>query len=125
MKSPSLILFQFNSGMILKVYICCIRHRPTRAVKRNFTKDSVQQPGTYVQQAHTSKSVKGRSRAATKKRVADDIDVIPNTSFSRSANRSKCSTPRPLTKEDVCPFAVSVFVIQEIKNGIYLVVPQD
>ena len=95
--------------MLFKVYICCIRHRITRAAERNFTKDSVQQPGTYVQQAHASKRVKGRSRAASKKRVADDIDVIPNSSFSRSANRSKCSTPRPLTKEDVCPFSVSDF----------------
>ena len=72
--------------MLLKVYICCIRHRITRATVRNFTEDSVQQPGTYVQQAHASKSVKGRSRAATKKRVADDVDAIPNSSFSRSSN---------------------------------------
>ena len=109
MKSPYRNLFKYNSGMLYKVYICCIRHRITRAAKRNFTKDSVQQPGTYVQQAHASKSVKGRSRASTKKRVADDVDVIPNSSFSRSSNRSKCSTTRPLTKDDVCPFAVSVF----------------
>ena len=95
--------------MLFKVYICCIRHRITRATMRNFNEDSVQQPGTYIQQVHGSKSVKGYSRAATKKHVADDGDTIPNSSFARSSNRSKCSTPRPLTKEDVCPFAVSVF----------------
>ena len=54
MKSPFRNLFKFNSGMLFKVYICCIRHRITRATMRNFTKDSVQQPGTYVHQAHPS-----------------------------------------------------------------------
>jgi len=72
--------------MLFKVYICCIRHRITRATLRNFNEDSVQQPGTYIQQAHGSKSVKGYSRAATKKRVADDGDTIPNSSFARSSN---------------------------------------
>ena len=76
---------------------------------RKFNEDSVQQPGTYIQQAHGSKSAKCLSRAASKKRVADDGDNVPNSSFARSSNRSKCSTPRPLTKEDVCPFSVSVF----------------
>jgi len=68
---------------------------------RKFNEDSVQQPGTYIQQAHGSKSVKGHSRAASKKRVVDDGDNVPNSSFARSSNRSKWSAPRPLTKEDV------------------------
>ena len=72
--------------MIFKVYICCIRHRITRASMRKFNEDSVQQPGTYIQQAHGSKSVKGHSRAASKKCVADDGDNIPNSSFARSSN---------------------------------------
>ena len=67
---------------------------------RKFNEDSVHQPSTYIQQAHGSKSVKGHSRAATKKPVADDADIIPNSSCSRSSNRSKCSTPRPLTMHD-------------------------
>ena len=63
-----------------------IRHRITRATMRNFTEDLVQQPGTYIQQARASKSVKGHSRAATKKRVADGGDIISNSSFARSSN---------------------------------------
>ena len=45
---------------------------------RKFNEDSVQRPSTYMQQAHGSKSVKGHSRAASKKRVADDGDNVPN-----------------------------------------------
>ena len=95
--------------MILRVYIKCVRHRKTRAAPRKFTNDSIQQPETYVQQAHASKSVKGRCRAASKKRIADDDDIDPDSSFSRSSNRSKCTTTCPITQEDVCPFSISVF----------------
>ena len=44
--------------MIYRIHLDCIRHRLSRAENCNFTKDSVQQPGTYIQQAHISKSVK-------------------------------------------------------------------
>ena len=95
--------------MLFRVYIQCVRHRTTRATPRKFTLDSVQQPGTYVQQAHGSKSVKGQSRASSKKRVADESIIEPKSSFSRSSNRSKCSTSRPMTKSDICPFSISIF----------------
>ena len=100
--------------MLFRVCIQCVRHHTTRATRRKFTLDSVQQPGTYVQQAHASKSVKGQSRAASKKRVADQSIIEPKSSFSRSSNRSKCSTSRPMNKSDICPFSISIFVIQKI-----------
>ena len=95
--------------MILRITIQYIQHRVSRATPRKFTNDSVQQPGTYIQQDHASQSVKGSSRAASKKRTADDSVIDPNSSFSRSSNRSKCSTPRPMTKDDLCPFAIVIF----------------
>ena len=51
--------------MIFGIHLDCIRHRVSRATNREFTKDYVQQPGTYIQQAHISKSVKGCSSATT------------------------------------------------------------
>ena len=55
------------------------------------------------------KSVKGRSCATFKKCIADDDDIDPDSSFSRSYNRSKCTTTRPITQEDICPFYISGF----------------
>ena len=95
--------------MILRIQLSCIRHRLSRAENRKFTTDSIQQPGTYIQQAHISKSVKGCSSAKSKKRVADDSLIETNSSFSKSSNRSKQSTPRPITKNNSCPFSIVIF----------------
>ena len=95
--------------MILRVCIQCVRHRRTRAAPRKLINDSIQHPGTYVQQAYASKSVKGLSYAASKKHIADDNDIDSDSSFSRSSNRSKCTTTRPITQEDVCSFFISMF----------------
>ena len=95
--------------MILRVYIQCVRHRKTRAALRKFTNDSIQQPGTYAQQAHAGKSVKYRSHAASKKFIADDDYIDPDSSFSRSSNQSKCTTTRPIAQEDFCYFSISMF----------------
>ena len=94
--------------MILRVYIQYIRHVKTRAAPRKVTNDSIQQPRSYVQQAHASKRVKGRSCAAYKKNIADDDDIDPHSSFSRSSNRSKCTTTRSITHENMCPFSISI-----------------
>lgn len=72
--------------MILRVYIQCGRHRKTRAVPRKFTKYYIQQPGMYVQQSHSSKSVKGCRCAVSNKHTADDNGIDPDSSFSRFSN---------------------------------------
>ena len=104
------------SGMILRITLDCKRHQVSRAANCISTIDSVQQPGTYIQQAHISKSVKGCSSATTKKRVADDSVIDTNSSFSRSSNRSKQSTPRPMSKDDICPFTIVIFCHSLDKN---------
>ena len=72
--------------MVLIVYIQCVRHRKTRADPRKFTNDSIQQPGTYVQQSHASKSAKVHRCATSKKCIADDDDIDPDSLFSRSSS---------------------------------------
>ena len=92
---------------------------------RKFNEDSVQQPGTYAQQAHGSKSVKGHSCAATKKRVVDDGDTIPNSSLPDHPIDLNVAH-HALSQRKMCIlFQYLSFVTQEIKNGIYLVVPRD
>lgn len=67
------VYLSFNyCGMVLKFYIQCERHRITRANPQKVVNDSIQQPGTYVQQAHGNKNVKGCSHAASKKCTIDD-----------------------------------------------------
>ena len=55
----------------------CIKYRVSRAAKRKFDGDFLQLPGTYIQQAHISKSVKGKSSSATKIRTKF-IDKSPD-----------------------------------------------
>ena len=88
--------------MILRVYIQCVRHKKTRASSRKFTNDPIQQHETYVQQAHTHKCGKDRSCAISKKCIADADGIDPDSLFSRSSNRYKCTTTHPITQEDVC-----------------------
>ena len=96
--------------MILRVYIQCVRHRKPRADPRKLTNDSIQQSGTYVQQAYAIKTVNGRSRAVFKKCITDDGNINPDSSFFRSSNRSKCTITRPIIQEDICPFSISIFL---------------
>ena len=43
-----------------------VRYRTLRTSIRTFNDGSIQQPGTFIQQAHSTSSVKGRSRSASK-----------------------------------------------------------
>ena len=45
----------------------CNRYRVTRATKQKFSPDNLQQPGTYIQEAHSSRSIKNSSRSSNKK----------------------------------------------------------
>ena len=44
--------------MLKLVRLDCIKHRVSRATKRKFDANLLQLPGTYIQQAHRTKSIK-------------------------------------------------------------------
>ena len=95
--------------MLCSVTIQCQRHRRTRATIRNFAPESIQQPGTIIQQAHGSKSTKGHSRSSTNQRVSDNTKYDEGSCFSRSNKRSKITTTRPMCKDEMCPFGIKIF----------------
>jgi len=96
-------------GMLCSVTIQCQRHRRTRATPRIFGKESIQQPGIQIQQAHGSKSSKGKSRSSTKQRVSDNTNYEEGSTFARSNKRSKITTTRPMCKDEMCPFGIKIF----------------
>ena len=62
--------------MLKFIRLDCIKYRVFRASKLKFDGDFLQLPGTYIQQAHISKSVKGKSSSASKKGPSALIKVL-------------------------------------------------
>ena len=83
----------------------CNRYRVTRATKRKFSPHNLQQPGTYIQEAHSSRSIKNSSRSSKKKRTecGEDLIIINN-----DKKRIKTSTIRPTIKTDCCNFCLQI-----------------
>ena len=76
--------------VIERIRLQYIRYRKTRAKKRMFDVDTIQQPGTFIQQAHTTKGVRGKSSSASKQRTCQDM---PYSSSALKFNKEY--TPRP------------------------------
>lgn len=72
--------------MMMRVDIQCVRHRITQSAPRKQTKDSLQQPERYGQKARGYKIMKGCSPVVSNKNIADDCDIGPKSSLSRSSN---------------------------------------
>ena len=96
--------------MLWSIHLNCVRNRLSRARKRTFKANTVQQVNTYVQEAHGSPSVKGCSRSASKKRAhiqhsTNHTNGNP-TPFTLS---NKATTNRPVCKDRCCPFYLIIF----------------
>ena len=93
----------------------CKRCRTTRATERDFNTMSIQQPGTYLQDAHSAPSIRDRSRSATKKQV-----LFSDKSLDlQSRHKNKVHSIRPTAEEDTCDFSLQV-VCSKIDNNWYL-----
>ena len=108
--------------MLKIVRLDCIKHRVSRATKRKFDANLHQLPGTYIQQAHRTKSIKGKSSSASKKRtkcIDDSTAAIQDTNTEQEVSavslgrkRNKSYTPRPVCNGDLCDFNFSFFLQQ-------------
>ena len=78
--------------------MCCPCHRISRANKKKFHHNKLQQSCTYIQKAHNSSSVKHKSRSTTKKLA--NIDDITDTHFN------KVKVPRPDYQHETCHFSI-------------------
>ena len=109
--------------MLKLVRLDCIKHRVSRATKRKFDANLHQLPGTYIQQAHRTKSIKGKSSSASKKRtkcIDDSTAAIQDTNTEQEVSavslgrkRNKSYTPRPVCNGDLCDFNFSFFCNRE------------
>ena len=52
---------------MIRFRLDCLHKRVSRSNPRLFANNYVQEVGTYIQDAHSSPSIKGKSRSATKK----------------------------------------------------------
>ena len=56
--------------MLIRFRLDCDHKRVSRSDPRVFNHNSVQQVGTYIQDAHSAPSIKGKRRSASKNRTA-------------------------------------------------------
>ena len=83
-----------------------VRSRTSRAAIRTLNDDSIQQPGTFVQQAHYTSSVKGKSWSASKIHFSSDVDSL--LTITTNTKRKKVNKLRSSNKEDTCSFKLKV-----------------
>ena len=80
----------------------CVRYCTSSAEIITFNDDSIQQPGTFIQQAHSTSSVKGKSRLVYTIRVSSDLDST--YTITTTIKSKKVNTTRASNKEKICPF---------------------
>ena len=104
--------------MLKLIRLDCIKHRVSRAFKRKFEANLLQLPGTYIQQAHRSKSVKGKSSSTSKKSttyidnntasIQDNNTEQEVSATPLDTNWNKSYTPRPIYNDDWCKFNFTI-----------------
>ena len=102
--------------MLVRFRLDCLHKRVTRSKPRSFADNNLQQVGTYIQDAHSSPSIKGKSRSSSKKRFVYntmDSDAVMDTDSNLSTNatsrnKNKVSTCRPMNKASACNFNITV-----------------
>ena len=107
--------------MIVRFRLDCDHKRVSLSIPRAFNHTSVQQVGTYIQDAHSALSVKVKSRSSSKIRTVNDtttsnLKVPIGTS---SPKKDKVFTNCPYIRDDACSF--NFFIIcRNIDNKWYL-----
>ena len=61
-----------TSDMLVRFRLDCHHKRVTRSKPRSFADNNIQHVGTYIQDAHSSPSIKGKSRSSSKK----DLSIV-------------------------------------------------
>ena len=107
--------------MLVRFRLDCEHKRVSRSAPRVFNTNSVQQFGTYIQDPHSAPSIKGKSRSASKKRNINNATMVGGNllSCTSSPKKNKISTCRPATREQSCPFNITV-ICSKSDNKWYL-----
>ena len=95
--------------MLIRFRLDCDHNRVSRSDPRVFNHNSVQQVGTYIQDAHSAPSIKGKSSSASKKQTVSHPNMLPlNSQIATSPKKNKDSTNRPTSIENACSFNFTV-----------------
>ena len=74
--------------MLIRFRLDCDHKRVSRSDPRVFNHNSVQQVGTYIQDAHSTPSIKGKSRRVSKKRtISNPALLISNSETATSPKK--------------------------------------
>ena len=107
------MIISFLKGRIV---LKCNRSRISRARKRKFSPGTLQQPGTFIQEAHSASSTKNLSRSSYKKRTSinKSCEILdPNR------KRNKVDTVRPVCIDQCCSFAIQI-ICDKTNNKWYI-----
>ena len=88
----------------------CACYSVTKAKQGLFQPNKIQQCGTYIEQEHSSSSIKGRSRSKTKKLTPMHDGTIP------TQYHNKQTTPRATNKNQKCSFAINLVCCRKTKQ---------
>ena len=80
--SISYVYLISNREMIVRFRLDCEHKRVSRSAPRVFNTNSVQEIGTYIQDAHSAPSIKGKSRSASKKRNIKNDTLVDGSLLS-------------------------------------------
>ena len=90
--------------MIQRVRLESFRFRTSSVEKRVFIPEYDQKGGNFIQQARTTKEIRGKIKSVFKKRTGQDAKYNEN-----SSNSKKGYTPSPNDECDYYPFNISFF----------------
>ena len=89
--------------MLARFRLDCLHKSVSRSKPRLFANNYVQEIGTYIQDAHSSPSIKGKSRSSSKKRTVHNaldsdhaIDADSNTSTRATSPKKNILIKHPL-----------------------------
>ena len=91
----------------------CIRSRKSRAEQRKFTPNQIQQPGTLIQEAHSSSSCKNHSCSSYLKRTHNTAEV---NIVDPAKKRNKKYTVQPITQSQCCQFCFQIICEKSTKK---------
>ena len=90
--------------------LTCEHYRTSRAKNKTFEDNKLLQSHTFIQDAHSTSSVKNKSRSKSKK--------LANSSRTNKNHMNKIKVPRPSSKEETCPFCITLVLSKKQINGI-------
>ena len=105
LSNPILLCFFFGptSDLLVRFRLDCLHKHVSRSIPRLFANNYVQEVGTYIQDAHSSPSIKGKSRSASKKRTIHNALDSDHVIDADSKTSTLATLPKKIKYRRVVP----------------------